>query len=276
MAGARVDNGQPYDATEARSRPGGPADITLRPTPEEASRLHEVPVYFEVNEAEGWGFSIHGPQDPRFVGGQVGKPLGDPGINPVTGAARWSPVTVKTPIPFIHTVLFEVARDGVVYRFVGGVRIHQVALPGPGDVWYLKTWVSPLAADGASGSYVGRHLEITGKIIFVPRSGVDEAGNPTTLSEITSQAAGGPSMVHVRNNGHPDYPAGLRVSMRLRGTRYNSGVHHEYPHNRYGFLTLPHADMRDVVPGAGRDSGIGLYGNGDDLADADVPATGHR
>jgi hypothetical protein len=275
-AAPRVDNGPPYDATEVRSRPGTPADLTCRPTPLEVSRLHEIPLYHQVNEAAGWCLSMHGPQDPFFVGGSVGKPLADHGANPNTGLPRANPYTHKPPVPFIHTMIWELHDNGTIYRYVGGVRIHQVAMPGGGDIWYVKLWCSALAATGCSGAYVGKHFEMVGKLIFAETAIVqDAAGLDYPLTSITGSLAGGPSFLTIKDNGSGFYPKGLRRTLIVTDARINAEVWWEYPHNRYGFPTVAPEDIVSAVPQEGRDPLYGEYGIGDDLADADDPRHTH-
>ena len=282
VAPERVENGAPYDATAVRWVP----ELTGHP---QSPRLHEYPVYLQINRQAGWAFAIHGPQDPRFVGRLPGQALPPAGTSTVTGQPR-SGETVKPPIPFVHTFVFEwPAYDRATgerlpgyYHLEGGIRIRKVVVPPSrlprAEIWYLRGFFAPA---GASPIFRPRSLVLAGNVRFVPRLETID-GVPELVATTSPRLVGGlpanahTSVIRLAHLGHPAYPPFQLVTARIDDARYNSGLFADIPHNRYGFAV--NGETSWVRPD-GRYAGdpkTGTFGKGDELPLADVPkAQGH-
>lgn len=291
MASARIDTGMPeYDGTVYRLMGD------FHPHPQDAY-CHEVPLYMGWEPGK-WVFIIHGPQEPRDIGREVGVRLPTRGPNPNTGAVRL-PFGLREdgyeyarPVPFVHHFHFEwliptetINGGPMIGVLEGGMTIFQVAAK---TIWYVGSWIAqqqqgyglnPLARK----TYRAKSLEVNGKIIFVRKVITLPSGEAYEVSELTSDVAGGPSAIKIVHRGHPDYPQFPQVNIVIpkgRPMKFNA---RRFPLlngclNRQGFL-CSHNRHIEIMQGITDPAQYQLspawdtYDNGDDLTPhADVQA----
>jgi len=113
-------------------------------------------------------------------------------------------------------------------HFEGGVTIFQVAKK---QIWYVRSWIAreQQKPNGLDPAALKRHrpssLEVFGKLIFVRRVITLPDGEQYETGELTSDVAGGPSVLGVKHTasggGHPDYPKFKAVEMKIKSAKFN-------------------------------------------------------